>query len=50
MNLIKILTTAGLAGRYSQAEAGSFTATANQKSFESNTVIVHKKIRSLWIM
>lgn len=43
MSIFKILTTAGLVGIYSQAVAGSFGAAVYQKSFDSNTVIVHQK-------
>ncbi|MGK6344427.1 hypothetical protein ACMGDK_19625 [Chryseobacterium sp. DT-3] len=39
MNIIKILTTAGLVGMYPQAIAGSFDDTAYQKSFDLNSVI-----------
>ncbi|WP_104383001.1 acetoacetate decarboxylase (ADC) [Sphingobacterium sp. HMA12] len=42
MNIIKILTTAGLVGMYSQVITGSFAA-AYQKSFDYNTVFANQK-------
>jgi len=42
MNIINILTTAGLVGMYSQVIAGSFAA-VYQKSFDSNTVFANQK-------
>ncbi len=44
MNIVKILTTAGLVGIYSQVLAGAFGSdAAYQKSFNSNTIIVNQK-------
>ena len=46
MNIIKILTTAGLLSMYSQVIAGSFAA-AYQKSFDSNTLFANQKNQTM---